>query len=55
MTLTVVQGNNESYHYARRRWDLMRDQNLRYRFLMEFDKAMNHLEVSIIRIRRVLF
>jgi 1,4-alpha-glucan branching enzyme len=38
------EGNNESYHYARRRWDLMKDPLLRYRFLWTFDRAMNHLE-----------
>jgi len=34
-------GNNSSYHYARRQWNLPDDQNLRYRFLNEFDAAMN--------------
>ncbi len=33
-------GNNWSYHYARRQWNLRDDPNLRYRFLAEFDKAM---------------
>ncbi|GHV65159.1 1,4-alpha-glucan branching enzyme [Bacteroidia bacterium] len=33
-------GNNWSYHYARRQWSLADDTNLRYRFLNEFDKAM---------------
>jgi 1,4-alpha-glucan branching enzyme len=33
-------GNQWSYHYARRQWHLRDDQNLRYRFLAEFDKAM---------------
>src|SRR5690242_18134937 len=37
-------GNNNSYHYARRRWDLPRDPLLRYKFLRDFDKAMNALE-----------
>lgn len=34
-------GNNESYHYARRQWNLVDDQNLKYKFLNEFDRAMN--------------
>jgi 1,4-alpha-glucan branching enzyme len=34
------EGNNWSYHYARRQWRLRDDTNLRYRFLAEFDKAM---------------
>jgi len=38
------EGNNDSYHYARRRWDLIRDPLLRYKFLWEFDKAMMHVE-----------
>jgi len=37
-------GNGESYHYARRQWNLVEDQNLRYRHLNQFDAAMNHLE-----------
>lgn len=38
------QGNNESYHYARRQWNLVDDELLKYRFLNEFDAAMNRLE-----------
>ncbi len=34
------EGNNWSYHYARRQWHLADDTNLRYRFLQEWDKAM---------------
>ncbi len=34
------QGNDWSYHYARRQWSLRNDPNLKYRFLGEFDKAM---------------
>lgn len=34
------QGNNWSYHYARRQWHLAFDENLRYRFLLEFDRAL---------------
>lgn len=37
-------GNGESYHYARRQWNLADDQNLLYRHLNQFDAAMNHLE-----------
>jgi len=38
------EGNNNSYHHARRRWDLARDPLLRYQHLRNFDKAMMHLE-----------
>jgi len=38
------EGNNDSYHYARRRWDLIKDDMLKYKFLYTFDKAMCHLE-----------
>ncbi|XP_070606357.1 1,4-alpha-glucan-branching enzyme isoform X1 [Erythrolamprus reginae] len=38
------QGNNESYHYARRQFNLADDQLLRYRFLNVFDRDMNKLE-----------
>lgn len=37
-------GNNDSYHYARRQWNLVDDDNLKYQFLNEFDAAMNHTE-----------
>jgi 1,4-alpha-glucan branching enzyme len=37
------QGNDWSYHYARRQWNLRDDTTLRYRFLAEFDKAMMEL------------
>jgi len=37
-------GNNESYHYARRQWNLVDDPLLRYRFLNEWDAAVNKLE-----------
>eukprot|EP01102_Stenamoeba_stenopodia_P008673 TRINITY_DN2520_c0_g1_i5.p1 TRINITY_DN2520_c0_g1~~TRINITY_DN2520_c0_g1_i5.p1 ORF type:complete len:605 (-),score=100.96 TRINITY_DN2520_c0_g1_i5:46-1860(-) len=39
-------GNNDSYDKARRRWDLMRDENLRYKFLRNFDKAMLQLDID---------
>jgi 1,4-alpha-glucan branching enzyme len=38
------EGNNWSYHYARRQWSLRYDQNLKFRFLAEFDRAMIELE-----------
>ena len=37
-------GNNCSYHYARRQWNLVDDHLLRYRYLNAFDHAMMHLE-----------
>lgn len=37
------EGNGWSYHYCRRQWHLVDDENLRYRELNDFDKAMIHL------------
>ncbi|KFM73565.1 1,4-alpha-glucan-branching enzyme, partial [Stegodyphus mimosarum] len=37
-------GNNESYQYARRQWHLVDDELLRYKFLSNFDRAMNDTE-----------
>lgn len=37
-------GNDNSFWYARRQFNLPDDQLLRYRFLNEFDAAMNHTE-----------
>jgi 1,4-alpha-glucan branching enzyme len=37
------QGNNWSYHYARRQWHLMDDPNLKYRFIAAFDRDMIRL------------
>lgn len=37
-------GNNNSYHYARRQWNVVDDEMLRYKYLNNFDAAMNHLE-----------
>ncbi len=34
------QGNNWSYHYARRQWHLVDDPNLKYQFLNRFDRDM---------------
>jgi 1,4-alpha-glucan branching enzyme len=36
-------GNGDSYHYARRRWDLPENESLRYHFLQDFDRAMIRL------------
>jgi len=38
------EGNGNSYQYARRQWNIVDDYNLRYKYLNEFDKAMNNLE-----------
>ena len=38
------QGNNNSFQYARRQWNVVDDHLLRYKYLNEFDKAMNHTE-----------
>lgn len=38
------QGNNFSYHYARRQWSLVDNPELRYAGLNEFDRAMNNLD-----------
>uniref|UniRef100_A0A8C9VZ31 1,4-alpha-glucan branching enzyme n=1 Tax=Scleropages formosus TaxID=113540 RepID=A0A8C9VZ31_SCLFO len=37
-------GNNESYHYARRQYNLVDTDHLRYRQLYAFDREMNHTE-----------
>jgi 1,4-alpha-glucan branching enzyme len=34
------EGNNWSYHYARRQWSLVDREDLRYKFLSNWDKAM---------------
>ena len=36
------EGNDWSYHYARRQWNLADNQNLRYKYLNEFGAAMVH-------------
>ncbi|KAK7675899.1 alpha-1,4-glucan branching enzyme [Cerrena zonata] len=38
------EGNGNSFHYARRQWNVVDDKLLRYRYLNEWDKAINHLE-----------
>lgn len=37
------EGNQWSYKYARRQWSLLKNLDLRYHFLYDFDKAMLHL------------
>lgn len=37
------EGNDWSYKYARRQWDLVDNPGLKYRFLGDFDKALMHL------------
>nr|CRZ24851.1 Bm5528 [Brugia malayi] len=37
-------GNNESFYYCRRQWNLVDDELLRYKYLNNFDRAMNQLE-----------
>ena len=38
------QGNNNSFAYARRQWNVLDDELLRYQFINNFDAAMQHLE-----------
>ncbi|KAJ1857802.1 alpha-1,4-glucan branching enzyme [Coemansia sp. RSA 1822] len=38
------EGNGSSFHYARRQFNLVHDENLRYKYLYRFDRAMVHLE-----------
>ncbi|TFK83116.1 glycoside hydrolase family 13 protein [Polyporus arcularius HHB13444] len=38
------EGNGNSFQYARRQWNVVDDPLLRYRYLNEFDKVMNHTE-----------
>lgn len=40
-------GNQESYHYARRQWNLVDDTNLRYGDLNNWDEAVNKLEEKL--------
>jgi 1,4-alpha-glucan branching enzyme len=37
------EGNNWSYHYARRQWSLVDNPDLKFHFLNDFDRAMIHL------------
>jgi 1,4-alpha-glucan branching enzyme len=41
------QGNNWSYKYARRQWNLVDDPHLKYHFLADFDRAMLQLICSV--------
>ncbi|XP_058788762.1 1,4-alpha-glucan-branching enzyme isoform X2 [Phymastichus coffea] len=38
------QGNNENYNYARRQWNLIDDELLKYKFMGRWDAAVNSLE-----------
>ncbi|EPQ59133.1 glycoside hydrolase [Gloeophyllum trabeum ATCC 11539] len=38
------EGNGNSFHYARRQWNVVDDPLLRYKYLNAFDAAMNHTE-----------
>ncbi|KAI0307022.1 glycoside hydrolase [Multifurca ochricompacta] len=40
------EGNNNSFQYARRQWNVVDDHILRYKYLNNFDAAMNHLEMK---------
>ncbi|KAI0053745.1 glycoside hydrolase family 13 protein [Auriscalpium vulgare] len=40
------EGNGNSFHYARRQWTIVDDELLRYKYLNNFDKAMNHLDAQ---------
>lgn len=40
------EGNNWSYHYCRRRWDLAQQTHLKYHFLLHFDKLMIALDTK---------
>ncbi|KAG0301257.1 alpha-1,4-glucan branching enzyme [Dissophora globulifera] len=40
-------GNNSSFHYARRQWNVVDDDLLRYKFLNEFDASMNNVETQV--------
>jgi len=44
------QGNNWSYHYARRQWHLVDDEQLKYQFLARFDRDM----IALAKIHRLL-
>ncbi|ENN80342.1 hypothetical protein D910_12033 [Dendroctonus ponderosae] len=38
------EGNNSSYHYARRQWNLVDNELLKYKWLNNWDQAMNETE-----------
>jgi len=37
-------GNGESFHYARRQWNLVDDDTLKYKYMNNWDRAINTLE-----------
>lgn len=37
-------GNGDSYHYARRQWNLIDDETLKYKFMNNWDRDVNMLE-----------
>lgn len=37
-------GNRDSYHYARRQWNLVDEDLLKYKFMNNWDRAVNNLE-----------
>ena len=39
-------GNGNSFHYARRQWNVVDDNLLRYKYLNNFDEAMNNTETK---------
>lgn len=43
-TGAFIPGNGGSLDKCRRRWDLVDDDGLRYKFMNAFDRAMNHLD-----------
>ncbi|VGO14999.1 1,4-alpha-glucan branching enzyme GlgB [Pontiella desulfatans] len=51
------EGNDWSYQYARRQWNLRDDQTLKFHFLADFDKAMVNLarNTGIIGNKKVVF
>jgi 1,4-alpha-glucan branching enzyme len=38
------EGNNWSFKYARRQWNLLKNENLKYRYLAKFDRRMINLQ-----------
>ncbi|KAJ1328562.1 hypothetical protein BSLG_010294 [Batrachochytrium salamandrivorans] len=38
------EGNNSSFHYARRQYNLVDDDLLRFKYLNNWERAMHHLE-----------
>jgi len=41
------EGNDDSYHYARRQWSLVDNKAMRFHFLNCFDHDLNHLEIKL--------